>query len=81
MLELQHRKTTFQVTGNNYQNLKSTIDTVEKEYNVKLTRTSLINVAISELYKDLEKKDKDLIGTLTSYNLIWTVGGLRWWIL
>ena len=70
MVKLEQHKTTLQVTGTNHHELINTIQVIEKDHNVRLTRTDLINIAISELYKDIGTGNKSLLEVLSNYNLI-----------
>ena len=67
---LKGHKTSVQVTRNNYNHLLTTVEDMKNNYNVLITQTDLINMAISELYKDIDRGNKELLETLTSYNLI-----------
>lgn len=70
MVKLEQHKTTLQVTGTNHNDLLNTIQVIEKDHNVRITRTDLINIAISELYKDVEIGNKSMLDVLSNYNLI-----------
>lgn len=70
MVKLEQHKTTLQVTGTNHHELLNTIQTIEKKHNVRITRTDLINIAISELYRDIRTGNKSLVDVLANYNLI-----------
>ena len=70
MTNLKHHKTTFHATGSNHNKLEDTVTVIQKDYNVRITRTDLINIAISELYKDIDKGNKDLITVSSCYNIV-----------
>lgn len=70
MVKLKHHKTTIQITGSNHLDLLNTIQEIKEDHNVRITRTDLINIAISELYHDITIGDKSLIQVLSKYNQI-----------
>ena len=70
MVKLEQHKTTVQVTGTNHHELLNTIQVIGKKHNVRITRTDLINIAISELYKDIGTGNKSLLEVLSNYNLL-----------
>lgn len=70
MVKLPHYRTTIQITGSNHNKLLNTIQVIGKDHDVRITRTDLINIAISELYRDIDTDRKALIDVLSRYNLL-----------
>lgn len=70
MVKLEQHKTTIQITGTNHNDLLNTVQEIEKDHNVRITRTDLINIAISELYNDIGTGNKSLLTVLSNYNLL-----------